>query len=232
MSVLFIIRHGQASFGAADYDQLSPLGVQQALALGRYLAGRGVTLDALYTGPCLRQRDTARHLAAAARERDVHFPAPIEQAEFDEYPAVALLRHWLPRLAEREPALQPLLAPAPPADQLARAFVQIVERWARGELAAPELEDFPRFVQRVERGLDRIIAEQGRGRRIALVTSGGPVAVALRRALALDDATTLKVAWVVANSSFSEFRYRGREFTLTGFNATPHLDSADRLTHR
>ena len=34
MGTLYLVRHGQASFGADDYDQLSPLGHQQALRLG------------------------------------------------------------------------------------------------------------------------------------------------------------------------------------------------------
>ena len=38
MSRLFVIRHGQASFLADDYDQLSPLGEEQGRALGAYWA--------------------------------------------------------------------------------------------------------------------------------------------------------------------------------------------------
>ena len=34
MSTLYLIRHGQASYGEADYDRLSPRGVEQAKAVG------------------------------------------------------------------------------------------------------------------------------------------------------------------------------------------------------
>ena len=36
MGMLYLVRHGQASFGAADYDQLSELGARQCEALGRW----------------------------------------------------------------------------------------------------------------------------------------------------------------------------------------------------
>ena len=42
---LYLIRHGQASFGADDYDVLSPVGVRQSQALGEHLAQLGVRLD-------------------------------------------------------------------------------------------------------------------------------------------------------------------------------------------
>ena len=39
MSAIHLIRHGQASFGADDYDLLSALGERQARLLGESLAG-------------------------------------------------------------------------------------------------------------------------------------------------------------------------------------------------
>ena len=40
MGSIYLIRHGQASFGAENYDVLSPLGYRQSEALGDYLARR------------------------------------------------------------------------------------------------------------------------------------------------------------------------------------------------
>jgi broad specificity phosphatase PhoE len=41
MGTLYLVRHGQASFGADDYDQLSALGRRQSVRLGEYLRGKG-----------------------------------------------------------------------------------------------------------------------------------------------------------------------------------------------
>ena len=40
MGTLYLVRHGQASFGADDYDVLSPAGHEQAVRLGEYWRGR------------------------------------------------------------------------------------------------------------------------------------------------------------------------------------------------
>ena len=51
MSVLTLVRHGQASFFAADYDRLSPAGEGQARHLGDYWARQdGATGPSLEPG--------------------------------------------------------------------------------------------------------------------------------------------------------------------------------------
>ena len=44
MSELYLVRHAQASFGAANYDQLSDLGHQQSRWLGDHLGMRGMAV--------------------------------------------------------------------------------------------------------------------------------------------------------------------------------------------
>ena len=66
MGTLYLVRHGQASFGAADYDQLSELGQRQSVRLGEYLANKGVTLDAVLTGTLRRHQQTYAGIAQGA----------------------------------------------------------------------------------------------------------------------------------------------------------------------
>ena len=61
MGTLYLVRHGQASFGAADYDQLSPLGQRQCVRLGGWFRERGTRFDAVLTGTLRRH---AQSLAA------------------------------------------------------------------------------------------------------------------------------------------------------------------------
>ena len=229
MSSLYLIRHGQASFGAADYDVLSPRGVEQARALGRYLAARPVELDAVYAGPRRRQLDTARHMIEAAAEAG----APVREVsvvpELDEYPAIELFRAWLPRLAAEDAELARALGGlaaggAPPSSESVQAaFESITHRWARGELDTGGLESFHGFAERVERGVRSVMAAEGRGRRAAVVTSGGPISIAVRLGLGLAEEKTIRLSWVVANASVTELRWRGDELSLFGFNATHHM---------
>ena len=59
MGLVLLVRHGQASFGADDYDVLSETGVEQSRFLGRALAAQGVAPRAVVHGAMRRQRDTA-----------------------------------------------------------------------------------------------------------------------------------------------------------------------------
>ena len=58
MGTLYLVRHGQASFGADDYDVLSPLGHQQSRRLGEYFKQKGVHFEAALTGTLNRQVQT------------------------------------------------------------------------------------------------------------------------------------------------------------------------------
>ncbi|MDE2077727.1 MAG: histidine phosphatase family protein, partial [Burkholderiales bacterium] len=59
MGAIYLIRHGQASFGASNYDQLSELGHQQARVLGEALLPRLARVDAAVTGTLQRHQATA-----------------------------------------------------------------------------------------------------------------------------------------------------------------------------
>ena len=83
MSLIYLVRHGQASFGAEDYDRLSELGQRQSRWLGEYFAERGLRFSRVLTGTLARQRDTATAILAAMDQAI----EPIVHPGFDEYPA-------------------------------------------------------------------------------------------------------------------------------------------------
>ena len=221
MSRLLLIRHGQASFGAADYDVLSARGIEQSRRLGAYLAQTRLGIDALYRGPRKRHADTADHLRAAAADAGCELPEPVELDGLDEYPAFELLRHWMPQLRERDLDL---------ADQLAAGSAQAIERvtmmWARGELDTGGLESFAAFEERVGLAIDRIRADHGRGVTVAAITSGGPVSVAVKRCLELAPDKAIAVAWVMINTSITELAFSDGRLGLIALNRIPHLDDA------
>lgn len=227
MSLLRLVRHGQASYGAADYDVLSPLGVEQARALGRAWAA-GAAPAAIYAGPMRRQRDTATHAVAAAAEAGRSLPAPVVLDELAEYPAFELVARCLPQVAREDPALRDVLERRADPALADRALWATIDRWTAGELDTGELETFAGFVARVERGLERIFAAHPeRSQTVVAVTSGGPIGVAARLALGLTGRATLAMWRVVRNASTSEFLWRARsdrrELSLLGWNHVEYL---------
>jgi broad specificity phosphatase PhoE len=239
MARLFLVRHAQASFLQENYDELSALGETQGRLLGEYWARRNVVFDRACTGPCVRQKDTAKLICDEYGKTGLNFPAPLVLPEFDEYQGEAVLARGLPRLLETNARVRELhrefQSSAGSGERRAnfqKLFEAVIAEWVRGVIPLPGVETWSEFCSRVNLGLSKILANGSRGERVAIVTSGGPIAVAMQRALNLSPQHTLQVSWMSRNSSWSEFLYAGDRFTLSAFNNHAHLDDAAMLTYR
>ena len=224
MATLLLIRHGQASYGQADYDRLSPRGEAQARALGKLLAA--ARLDALFVGPLRRQTQTA---ALAAEGAGGDLPAATTLAELAEYPAFELLQHFMPKLVAEDPKFAQL--GTKPSRELAdAAFHTILGRWSRDEWQVDQVERVGAFTQRVRRGLEHVIAAARSGGRIAAITSAGPIGVGVGLAMGATELHMVRTSTVIRNASVTELKFRTEDFAwhpekvaLLTFNSTHHL---------
>lgn len=243
MSTLLLIRHGQASYGAANYDVLSERGRTQASRLGAHLAAVRQPIDALYTGPLERQRDTATLLRHAAIAGGSTMPDVETIAELAEYDAFNIIQRFLPRLADDSPELRPLVDGTAGNDALRlidRAFDLAVKAWSRGDLTHAEIESYEAFTARVRTGLDRVLGAHGGGQTVAVVSSGGPISITVGLALGLGPDAAMAIGRAIRNASVTELRWRSRgfawrpgDFSLYGFNHVPHLEAdPDLVTYR
>jgi broad specificity phosphatase PhoE len=232
---LFLIRHGQASYGEADYDRLSSSGQEQARALGRALAH--ARLDLVYAGPLRRQQQTIAFATEAAAAAGTDLPAASTLPELAEYPAFEMLQHLMPRLVAEDPKFAQLQT-APTPRLLDEAFHTILGRWSRDEWFVDGVERVSDFVGRVRSGLDRIIRAAGSGARIACVTSAGPIGVAVGLTFGIPDHRMVRTSIVIRNASITELKFRSEGFdwqpdqlSLVTFNLTAHLPE-ELETHR
>ena len=244
MSRLLLIRHGQASFSAhpqrafEDYDRLSELGRQQSSVLGDELVSGGVLFDRVYTGPLVRQRETAEEVAEAYVRRSKPWPGVTELAELAEHEGSRVVRHALSSEAEHAEALERLLAPSGKGGDEAElmrtyftVFRSVTRRWARSEIAPPEVsESWQMFRIRVASGVARIVAESGRGVTVGVFTSGGPVGSTVASALELGDERALELAWMVENATVTELLFSDDHLSLKSFNVQPRLGAAEMMT--
>ncbi len=222
MGALYLIRHGQASYGEVDYDRLSVRGQAQARAIGTWLAA--AKLDATYAGPLVRQQQTI----AFARET-AGIPEPETVPELAEYPAFEMLQHLVPRLVAEDPKFA-AIASAPTPRLLDEAFHTILTKWSRDEWFVDGMERAGDFVARVRTGLDRIVRAAASGARIAAVTSAGPIGVAVGLVFGIAAERMIRTSIVIRNASITELRFRSSDFdwqpdrvSLVTFNVTSHL---------
>jgi broad specificity phosphatase PhoE len=239
MSVALLVRHAQASFLEPNYDKLSKLGEAQALLLGEYWIRRGIVFDRACSGACVRQTDTLRLVSDAFRKAGRQFPEPLVLPEFDEYRGEVVLERSLPGLLENDhsihdlhTAFQSLSSSAERRPAFQKLFEAVIGKWVNGTICPPGVETWLEFCFRVNSGLKKFLSAGKSGEMVAIVTSGGPIAVAMQSALQLSAERTLNVSWMSRNSSWSEFIYSGKRFTLSSFNCHAHIGDPAMLTYR
>lgn len=224
MARLLLIRHGQASFLADDYDHLSPLGQQQARLLGAYLTTSGLVPDRVLTGPLHRQRDTARLAASPG------WPDAIELDDLTEHQGDRLLRQHLPAVIASSDELRRLaghvaLATDAPerSERVARLLDRALRRWSVGDFDSL-IEPFAVFRARALRALDE--ATRPGARLVAVFTSGGVIGAMLGSILHCPDETVCELGLSSANTSMTEVLFTHGRRSLRSFNVTTHLDPA------
>lgn len=213
MGSLYLVRHGQASFGAADYDQLSAKGHEQCRLLGAYWRERGQRFDAVFTGTLKRH---AQSLAGIVEGLGQALPA-VALPGLNEYDSEAVVRAVHPG---------PLEVPATPeaVKQHFRLLRQGLLAWISGETAPTGMPAHAEFAAGVADALARVLA-LGVGKQVLIVSSGGPIATAVAQVLQTPPDTFVELNLRIRNSAVTEFAFNARRHHLVTFNTLPHMDS-------
>ena len=236
MGSIYLIRHGQASFGADDYDVLSPVGIRQAEILGTHLAHLGLRFDRCLAGDLRRQQDTANHALAQMQAAGIEAPRLEIDSAFDEFDADAVIRALLPALLPEEPeALHILRNAKQNRGEFQRLFALLVARWVSGSHDTPGLESWLGFVGRVQAGLQRILEQAEPSHNIAVFTSGGTITALLHLITQMTATQAFELNWQIINTSLNQLKFRGREVALASFNSQTHLQlmkAPELITYR
>ncbi len=217
MGTLYLVRHGQASFGADDYDQLSPLGQRQCEALGRSLARRGIVPAAVFHGTLRRQRQSWEAIAGG-----LEFARPSAQVwpGLDEYDSHALLA-----------AIGGEALPAPDTPEGFKAHFrrlrQALQAWIEGQIAPIGMPTYAAFRQGVVDLLAQLQASHV-GQPVLVVSSGGPISTAVSHAVGAPASSTVSLNMRLRNSSLTELLFTPRRWELLAFNTLPHLEDPAR----
>lgn len=234
MSVLYLVRHGQAGT-RENYDSLSDLGRDQARLLGEYFAQQRIQFDAVYSGALSRQQATAAETLPGANV--------VVDPGWDEFDLAQVYTEYAPHLAAADAAfrrefdeMQAALEAsqgahdAPVHRRWNDCDKKIVRAWVESRYEYSG-ETWPVFVARIHAALVRLTSKMGDGNAIVF-TSATPIGVCAARTLELDDARAMWLAGVLLNASVSTLRVRPSELRLFSFNNAPHLREAAQLTFR
>lgn len=211
MGVLLLLRHGQASLGAADYDQLSDIGWRQAQVTGARLARADLAIDRVVCGTLTRQRDTARPVMAALGLPESGLRV---DERLDEYDHIGVMARHPSQITFSTAA-----ADGESGRALQSALEEAIDRWMSGGTGYQESHD--EFIRRVMEAVGDLTAEAGG---TLAVTSGGVIAAACVRALGLPLERWPGLARLLVNGGITKF-ISGRTGThLVTLNDHAHLE--------
>jgi broad specificity phosphatase PhoE len=218
MPTIYLIRHGQASFGTANYDVLSEVGGQQSKVLGEELGRRGVRADAVWSGTLSRQRATA---AACLPVAGIDLPCR-EDPRWNEYDLDALLERYLP---ERD--IDPVAAAASPKE-----FQKLLERamiaWAAGGESVGVAGTWRQFCDAPCQALDEVFENLGRGGTALVFTSGGVISAIVASLLGLAPEGFLAVNRTMVNASLTKVVRGALGTSLVSLNEHAHFEGPNR----
>jgi broad specificity phosphatase PhoE len=220
MATIYLIRHGQASFGAADYDKLSPLGMRQAQVAGEYLRDQGIVLDAAYSGDLLRQRETAQ-LALASQSGEVRHHV---DARFNEIRNEEQLKFLLPELVKTNPAIRQLVDGGLSSSKDYQKVIDAVfNHWVSEQCNEPRIQSWSDYSGGARAALQEVMASQGSGKTLGIFTSGGTIATLVAQVLGLSGAQTYQFYEPIFNCSITQIFYNGDRTSLSYFNDRSYL---------
>jgi broad specificity phosphatase PhoE len=208
MGQIFLVRHGQASFGSADYDQLSPRGIEQARILGEWFGHCRQTFDRVVTGDLKRHRQTADACLTALSHCGEKAVETESDAGFNEYDHEEIMVRHRPEFADPDAVKRFLAAHEHGKRAFQLEFEQAMARWMSGSHDADYREPWPIFRARCTAALLRLMESAGASQKVAVFTSGGTIATLCQYVLELSDRSTYQLNWSLVNSAVTKLFFQ------------------------
>ena len=213
MGNLYLVRHGQASFGAADYDNLSELGHRQSVRLGEYFAGKGLQFEAVITGTLKRHAQTWAGIAQGAGFTH----QALEWPGLNEYDSLAVIQ-----------AIHPAPLEKPDTPEMYRHHFRLLRdgltQWMNDVVSPQGMPSYDDFVKGITSALDHV--RKMHTGNVLIVSSGGPISTAVGHILGTTPETTIELNLRIRNSAVTELAYPPKRHMLVTYNTLPHLEDA------
>lgn len=213
MGTIYFVRHGQASLGAENYDQLSPLGILQSEQLGLYFQLQNIQFEAVYTGSLQRQIQTLEALARQAKQSHWISNA-IQRTGLNEYDSESVIKAVnngsldLPHNSDSYKLYFLLLRKG-------------VQAWINAETQPANLPTFEVFKNNILAVMQEIQASHTGD--VLVVSSGGPISISIAHLLGCEPLGAIELNLRLRNSSISEVHYHPKRLSVVSFNTLPHL---------
>lgn len=243
MTTILLVRHGQASFGQENYDQLSELGSTQAQMLGKHYATTQRRIDAIFTGSLVRQQDSARNFLAryqSSINTDCSKALPLSSAinidepesyilpQFDEFNHQDVFKKSDPAFSSRAAIAAEIAKSEVPNTRLTELFDQAMQRWHGGDNDQDYIESWPQFNQRAQQALEQVrtkVADLNLGcdSTVLVFTSGGVIAAITAQLLKQGSQIAYQLNKSLVNTGVTSITLKEQSTRLMSLNEYSHL---------
>lgn len=248
MTSIYLIRHGQASFGQENYDQLSELGEIQAHILGESLSQRIENFDQVIVGAMLRHEQTAVNCLSHFENPLVDQESPLAEqkspsdqldgpladrdavydAAWNEYDHEQILLRLRPELGSMKELMALMAKQVDPKNALRKYFSDAVARWMSGNHDTDYSESWNDFTRRVQGALQRVVSANSsdsmRSKNIAVFTSGGPISVVSQSLLGVPKEKIMQMNWTLLNCAVTKLVVTRSHTFLATLNEHTHFE--------
>ena len=210
MTIIHLVRHGQASFGKDDYDNLSEIGLKQAFLLGQYFKNLNLNFDKIFVGTLKRQIQTYKQIIKSYNTSIELESSPL----LNEYDVKSVLIGFVNGRSLTKDELHDKKIHF----QLLR---DSVAAWSENKISHNVNETWNEFDERAQKFLK--IINKGKSKSILVVSSGGTISMILKQILSLPSSQFVNFHFQIFNSSYSKIIISEFGMSLSLFNSIAHL---------
>ncbi|MFA3789493.1 histidine phosphatase family protein [Aliiglaciecola sp. SL4] len=227
MTAIYLIRHGQASFGQQNYDKLSDIGHQQAKVLGGALQSRIGSFDKVFLGSMLRHKQTLQNCLSGMDSQldEAHWNIDASWNEYDHNDIIAQMG---PEFADAPSVKGWILKHDHPKQAFEKLFNDAMDRWMSGQHCEQYVESWDCYQKRVIRALNNVSKNANGAKKVAVFTSGGPISVVSQYLLGVPAEKVMQVNWTLVNCGITKLVNTPSRVFLSTLNEHSHFEGENR----
>ncbi len=205
LTTIYLVRHGQASFNADNYDKLSDKGIVQAQVLGEALSRKMYKPDKVVTGTMFRHLETAEHSLLAFDKAERQDFIQHEDANWNELDHQAILGIYQKEFSTAKGVRSYLETKENAKEGFQKIFLGAITQWMNTENNKHYPESFQEFTSRVLKALNQLLeSENNSENNIVIYSSGGPISIIISHLLNIPFSEFIRINMSLVNGGITK----------------------------
>ena len=227
MALIYLVRHGQASFFNSNYDKLTDLGILQSKLVGRVLSDRKFTPKIISSGSLYRHQETAKY---SLKELGLQLEPTISR-NWNEYDHTELISKFNPEYTDFGKLNNDIRSHPAPLKKLQDILNQSIMNWMDNKHEYSI--SWNSFKENTWAELEDLATKLSSRENALVFTSGGPISAIVMKAMKLNDEQFINLQNRVINTSITKILIGKSGLSVSTYNDYSHLEQDfEKVTYR